>query len=186
VSIRRMFAPGGLLAGAVLAAGLSAALAAAPPVVVVVHLPEVPKGFTAKSLTFTNATEAKALSVTKAQVVGHGRITGVETVFTRGKVTGIFEIASIVSQYKTPAGAAWEFQKSYAGSLKLAKSTAAPKIGDQSAGLVEASKDGKYLQYGMVFRRGAYDMTIALVGVKGTVSINSAVPYARLMASRAH
>jgi len=132
---------------------------------------------------------AKATGISKTLFDQHGRITGFKETFSTGKTTGFFEIVSHAYQYKTTAGAVWDWQQSSASDRTHGrKPTTVPKIGDHSAGFSLSQKNGSftYVAYNIDFQRGTTDMIAAVIGVRGSVSMKQVVRYAQIMASRAH
>jgi hypothetical protein len=147
---------------------------------------DLPSGYTLKSRTLSNAQIAKDVGIPKAQFDQHGRITGLDQLFTNLKAPAVLAVGANMFLYKTSAGATWDWQKSSAYDRAHGKAATAPAIGDRSAGFTITTKSGKvtYVSYGINFQRGVYDMSAGVEGVQGKVSMNDAAKYARIMVSR--
>jgi len=172
-----------VLAGTVGTSGAVLAAAASSAASVVLHKSEVPAGYALKSQAYTNAGMQALTKIPKAQFDQHGRVTGLLEAFTKGSSA----IESFASQYKSTSGAVWEYGKSVAADLKSTKITSAPKVGDRSTGYTATGtlKGVAVVEYGVDFQKGDYNMTAQVIGPKGTVSLSSAVHYAKIMAGRA-
>jgi hypothetical protein len=185
MSLRRTLTSGLLVVGALTVSGVSL-VSAASVSTPALRPSDLPNGYKLTSHTTNNAQMAKTVGISKAQFDQHGRITGLQELFSNLKAPALLEVASNVFLYKTSAGAMWDWQKSSAYDRAHGKAATAPSIGDRSAGYIVTQKSGKvtYVSIGIDFQRGVYDMTAGVVGVQGKVSMNDVARYARIMVSR--
>ena len=182
MSIRSPLVIAGLLGVAILTPGIP--VAAASPIRVSLQKSDVPAGYAETSVTPDDAHMPNyCAGVSPAQFGQHGRLTTVVDIFRK---TRIDVIVSIVSQYKTTAGAVWEYRScasSYGSNLKAAS---APRVGDRSQGYKKIEKKYGWVSYGIDFQKGVYDMNVEVAGPPGKVSMSQTARYARIMVGRAH
>ena len=185
MSIRRPVVATTLIVGAIFTAGVVGAASLASASSVALHKSDVPAGYTFSSKTLTNAGMVSYTGIPKTQFDQHGRITGLQNTLKGGS----FEIISFVSQYRTAAGAVWEYGKSSASDLHHGRAVAALKVDDRSIGFTQSTTStngSKIVGYGVDFQKGVYDMTAVVLSAPGKASISLAGHYAQIMAGRAH
>jgi hypothetical protein len=155
----------------------SAPAAAPAPNVLVLQADDLPAGFTLEQgATVSNAqAKAKKGSVAK-DYTRLGRISGYDATYTREVASGLFEVESSISVYKTSAGAAESLSLSYdaadantGGSFK--RLTLSTSLGsDPRLYLTRIDQQGTKLDvYTVLWRHDAVYATLAGVGLAGTV-----------------
>jgi len=141
--------------------------------------------------TVSNAQMAQKTGLSKAQFDQRGRLTGYDTDYVTSAAVGSPAYAGIGSKaytYKTASGAHWDFTEAVAvDSGKGASRVAVARVGDESTALTGTQKSGKttYTIDVIIFRRGATDMAVVVIGAKGKVTLNTVLHYAHIMDARA-
>jgi hypothetical protein len=155
---------------------------------VVLRLADLPAGFkVSKANGVTNSDMAIKTRLKKKAFDSHGRITGFEENFDHATArSGAITVSSNAYVYRTSAGAHWDYTQALKADLKAAKRTTAPRVGDESTGMVLPVKSGKrsLTFYLIVFHRNRVDATVVVGGFTGSVSMSDAAKYAAIVDTR--
>jgi hypothetical protein len=133
-----------------------------------------------------NKTQAGFTHLKATLLTKQGRTAGFMREYLRRNPT-IVEVTSLVSKYKTPGGARWEYLLNKTLYRKAgAKPVTAPRLGAESYAFLERTGQGKLTDdiYGVAFQNHAYDVTVTILGPSGKVSLSEALHYAGIVAKR--
>ena len=140
----------------------------------------------------SNAEVAGAYGIGLSELQRRGRITSFETEFRANAVSGMLDVDDIVAEWKTPAGARWDYSRVVAGVQHPGVREIAPHtisardLGDRRTALSFRSKGqaNNLRDYAVVFTRGRYRAYLQIVAVYGTVSDADVLRLAKLIDQR--